>query len=497
MTKFFPKTSVVLLTSLLVLLLGAMAVAQTKLEKLPYSGAVLTKRAIDAGRITFPSRGYVNQGPANLTCSPAPCLLPNVDAAEGGTNPVNEDPIATDPNNSLRFITAGNDYNCGSLQGFFATTDGGTTFHRNCLGVLAGKSGAGDPAVAYDLNGTIYVTGIDLAGSVGQIVLASSTDGGVTLSAPHSAVKTTFSNGLTDKEWMEVDTTPSSPFKNTIYISLTDFNNLNNNSQITVSRSTDGGATFKTVKVGAQGVFPVVHQFSDLAIGKDGAVYVSYIECTGNGPTSDCGGTVASILVSKSTDGGATWSTPVVATTVNMADDTCGAFYGCLPNTSERLSNIPVIAIDNSTGPRAGTLYMAFYNNLSSQLSVRIISSTDGGATWSAQRRVSPASVTHDQFFPWINISASGLVGVTMLDRRDDPGNVNYNAYFALSQDGTTFVNRKLSTATSIPTNDGFGGTFMGDYTGNAWSGKTLYQSWMDTRSGVSQDEVGGIIAPR
>jgi hypothetical protein len=44
----------------------------------------------------------------------------------------------------------------------------------------------------------------------------------------------------------------------------------------------------------------------------------------------------------------------------------------------------------------------------------------------------------------------------------------------------------------SNPFNDGFGGSFMGDYTGNIWSETTLFASWTDTRSGIAQDEVGG-----
>ena len=43
---------------------------------------------------------------------------------------------------------------------------------------------------------------------------------------------------------------------------------------------------------------------------------------------------------------------------------------------------------------------------------------------------------------------------------------------------------------------DGFGGGFMGDYTGNAWDAakQTLFASWSDTRNGTdTQDEVGGL----
>jgi hypothetical protein len=466
------------------------------LERLPYSGGVLMARAISAGRVHLPAaRIAPSVATPALTCSPAPCVLPNVDAAEGGTNPVNEDPIAVNPNNASQWITGGNDYNCPSLQGFFATSDNGSTFTRTCMATLAGKVGAGDPALGYDLSGNVYIAGIDANGSftTSQIAISKSTDGGLTFGAPHVAVSS-LSGGFADKEWMEIDTNSSSPFAGSIYISLTDFAS-NNNSQITVSHSTDGGATFSTVKVGAVGVFPNVNQFSDLAVAKDGTVYVSYINCTANGAAGDCGGTSTKLQVAKSTDGGVTWTTPVTAATVTLAPDACFcAFYGSLPNTSERMSDIPVIAVDNSSGASSGKLYMAFYHWTGTFMSVRVITSTDGGATWSSQSSV--ATNTHDQFLPWINVSSTGFVAVTFLDRRNDAANVNYQAFAALSKNGTTWVNKKIATAVSNPFNDGFGGGFMGDYTGNAWNGKSILASWMDTRSGVSQDEVGGITLP-
>jgi hypothetical protein len=48
----------------------------------------------------------------------------------------------------------------------------------------------------------------------------------------------------------------------------------------------------------------------------------------------------------------------------------------------------------------------------------------------------------------------------------------------------------------SNPNLDGFGGTFMGDYTGNAIAGTTFISSWMDMHNGTNaQDWVGGILA--
>ncbi len=491
-------TILLTLGSLLAVVAGGAQRNPAVLERLPYSGGVLMARAIAAGRVHLPAARITSPGavPAE-SCSPAPCVLPNVDASEGGSNPVNEDPIAVNPNNSSQWITGGNDYNCGSVQGFFATSDNGSTFTRNCLKTLTSKVGAGDPVVGYDLTDNVYIGGIDANSSftTGQIVIAKSTDGGVTFPAPHAAVSS-LSGGLTDKEWMEVDTNTSSPFAGDIYISLTDFA-PSNASQITVSHSTDGGATFHTVKVGTAANIPAVNQFTDLAVAKDGTVYVSYINCPGTGSTGDCGGTTSTILVSKSTDGGVTWSTPVRAATIKLAPDTCGAYYGCLPNTFERVSDIPVIAVDDSAGATAGRVYIAFYTWTGAFMSVRVTSSKDGGATWSAQVPVAPPSDIHDQFFPWVNVDSRGLVGVTFLDRRNDTSNLKYQAFVAISKNGgASFINKSIATVQSNPNNDGFGGGFMGDYTGNAWNGKSLLASWMDTRTNVSQDEVGGLTLP-
>jgi hypothetical protein len=201
------------------------------------------------------------------------------------------------------------------------------------------------------------------------------------------------------------------------------------------------------------------------------------------------------MFASKSTDGGTTWSTPVTIVSANLAPDTCGAYYGCLPNTFERVSNIPVIAIDNSTGANAGHLYVIYYNWTGTQLKVYVTHSTNGGTTWSAGVPVAPASATHDQFFAWLNVAANGDIGATWLDRRNDPNNLLYDSYLGGSANGgASFpLNAKLTSVMSNTNDDGFGGGFMGDYTGNTIAGSTLYASWMDMRNGsFSQDYVGG-----
>lgn len=464
-----------------------------QLEKSPLSGGVLMARAIRAGKIDL--KGLAPAGkPPVLKCSPAPCSLPNVQASEGG-QPVDETPISVDPNNSKHVITAGNDYNCSTLTGYYASTNGGKKWTATCGTLATGASGGdGDPVVGWDLNGIAYRGGIDATSDgLSEIVVGHSVDNGKTWTTPVVAAKT--SDIFFDKEWLEVDTNVGSPRKNNLYLSITEFYS-NNDSQIGVSTSTDGGATWTLVNADTRQVYPDIDQFSDMAVGKDGTVYLSWMRCTANGPSGDCGGTTASMYSSKSTDGGATWSKAVKIGTAALAPDNCGAFYGCLPNTSERISNIPVIAIDNSSGAFSGKLYVTDYNWTGTYMKVQVASSTNGGKKWSKPVGVAPESDKHDQFFPWINVSSTGLVGATWLDRRNDSANINYDAFGGASSDGgATYPNLQLSTVSSNPFNDGFGSGFMGDYTGNAWAGNTLFASWSDTRSGSdTQDEVGGLI---
>jgi len=471
----------------------ANAQAPIILPNTPESTSVLVGKAIHSGAIQLPQSVETFSLLPALTCSPVPCVLPNVQAS-GGTNIANEDPIASNPTNSAQLLTGANDYSCTtSLQGFYASSDGGSTWTRTCLPAISGGSGLGDPSVGYDRLGNTFAGGIQ-ASSQQDIVISKSTNNGTTWGTPAIAVTPTISGGATDKEWLQVDTTSTSPHANCLYVSNTQFDSTFTKTQISVSHSCDHGATWKIVTVDPV-QSSVIDQFSDLAIGKDGSVYVSWQRCPPTGPAGDCGGTTASMMISKSTDGGNTWSSPVTMVTTNLAPDACGcAYYGSLPNTNERVSNIPAIGIDNSSGKNAGHLYVVYYNWTGTQLKVLVSHSTNG-TTWSAGVPVAPSSATHDQFFPWLSVAANGEVAVTWLDRRNDPANLKYDVYATGSTSGGTgfLGDIKLTSVMSNPLDDGFGGGFMGDYTGNTIAGSTLYASWMDMREGsFSQDYVGG-----
>jgi hypothetical protein len=203
------------------------------------------------------------------------------------------------------------------------------------------------------------------------------------------------------------------------------------------------------------------------------------------------------MLISRSTDGGDTWSNASLIHRVELAPGACGVF-GCLPNTNEPVNDYPVIAIDNSSGRDSGRLYVADYT-YAAHMEVEFALSRDGGLSWSRPVGVAGPSATHDQFFPWLNVSNDGVVGVTWMDRRNDPLNVSYEEFGAVSTDGgkTFSTNYQLAPQPSNPDNDGLGGIFMGDYSGNAWSGEKLYATWTDTSDGqTARAVVGGLEVP-
>jgi hypothetical protein len=466
----------------------------------PLSSGPLIAAGLRTGQIRFvprPWRGTLFQ---DLTCTPAPCVFANVQAS-GGSAPANETPVVANPKKPTHLLAGANDYSCSSsLAGFYGSTNGGSTFTRTCATLVpGGSSGGGDPVVGYDLKSDAYRGSISfLSTGPWAIGVSKSINNGATWSPAVLAVPSLIggTSGASDKPWMEVDTSRTSRWPNWIYISATQFNQSNNDTEISVSHSTDGNGTWTSTSVIPVSHFPVINQFSDLAITKDGTVYVSWMQCSATGVSSDCGGTVAHMLVSKSNDGGNTWSAPVKVHKVTLAPDRGCCYYGAVPGTSERLSNIPVIASDNSTGPNAGALYITDYTYTHGYTKVQVTKSIDGGAHWSKAIGVAPASNHHDQFFPWINVSATGAVGVTWMDRRNDPSNLSYEEFGAVSTDGgVTYPNTQIATNPSNPNNDGFGGTFIGDYTGNAWAGKALYATWTDTSNGSSdQDMLGGLL---
>ncbi len=411
-----------------------------------------------------------------VVCSPAPCTLPNVQVSRSKVSATASN-LATNPNNPLQMIIGVEAPGCLADGGTYSTSDGGSTWTKSCLPQLDPIYVDGTPSLVYDNHGVVHAltTLFNLDDGEDPTYESHSTDNGLTWSALTLAVPTVpFSVSALDHA--VADNSPASPFAGRIYASVQQYRSPL--ASVTVSRSTDGGATWRLALAATlpktQGLFS--EGFSHLAVGKDGTVYLAWM-ASDNGTFSP-----NNMMFAKSTDGGVTWSTPVLvysATAVNS-----------LPNTSIFLPDSPVIAVDTSGGAFSGRLYMTFFNFTGAFMQVLVTQSADGGSTWSTPVPVAPPTATRDQFLPWISVGPDGSASVTWLDRRDDPANVSYRTYLAFSKDGGVSWGRNipLAKAMSQPTN--------GDHFAvNAWVGSTLFAVWPSMKTGGSLQEVlGGFI---
>jgi hypothetical protein len=105
-------------------------------------------------------------------------------------------------------------------------------------------------------------------------------------------------------------------------------------------------------------------------------------------------------------------------------------------------------------GP-SGALYLVYADPVQGRgFDVLLTKSSNGGATWSAPIRLNDDSGTADQFHPTLSVAAGAggdVVTVSFYDRRDDPANCLAHVYATRSTNGgaTWSANAKLTTASS------------------------------------------------
>ncbi|HTA23296.1 MAG TPA: sialidase family protein [Terriglobales bacterium] len=428
-----------------------------------------------------------------LSCSPAPCVIPPTQLSFG-PDIVADAPVVADPSNPEHLIVGGNDSNCprqDGVLGFFLTSDGGSNWSNLVCMVPLFHGNAEyipdfSPILAYDRNGVAYIGGfyLDDSGetSFGFEGFEKSSDG-ITWSTPAPALARR--NHVPYDCWMAADTSVSSPFANSVYVScVMDSLVPPYTIQMLVAHSNDGGATWEQVNVVPPRVTFDTYDYTAMTVGKDGTVYLAWQFCNTD---NACDNGPVYMVFSKSSDGGNTWSKPNVIAPVTLVYP--------LPNTQNiRDENTPAIGVDNSTGPHSGNLYVVMYNWTGTFMQVQVVRSTDGGNTWSKPVPVAPG-FTHDQFFPWLSVSPTGLVGVSWLDRRNDPNNTNYQAFATVSADGGRSFQPGVELTPNFSDPNKGGVDWIGDYTGDTWDGPNYFvAAWMDnSNSQYMQDFVGGI----
>ncbi|HSO73300.1 MAG TPA: hypothetical protein VLU47_00555, partial [Blastocatellia bacterium] len=165
-----------------------------------------------------------------------------------------------------------------------------------------------------------------------------------------------------------------------------------------------------------------------------------------------------------------------------------------------RMNSFPVIDVDRSNGPNRGMIYITWAesrNGLDADVFVLKLTPPKGGRPQiGLPVRVNTGRVGTDQFFPWLSVDpASGDLNVVFYDSRNDPGSQLINMYNARSTDGGASFseNTRVSGVSSdplvqAPVRGSTGAAIgIGDYIAvTAARGKT-HMMWTDTRNGKQE----------
>jgi hypothetical protein len=371
----------------------------------------------------------------------------------------NETTIIASPANPQVLVGGWNDYfnvNPGqnTVIGYGWSSDGGQTWQssRVDFSTLPSSQSTGDPALTADSQGNIYLGILAYSGTASGILVAKSTDGGATFAEP-----VRLDNGG-DKEFLTVDLA-----NDNVYVVWE--NGSMTGQTIFFSKSTDLGESYTPRQAisnsasGGNGAYP--------AVGPDGEIYVVWSNFS------------TTLWFDRSLDQGNTWL-PTDIAAVTGIDKPRDPLQGGFRNPM-----IPAIAVDRTTGPNRGRIYIVWPDERFGDPDTLISWSDDKGDTWSAPLRVNDDAVGNDadQFFPWVATDDNGHVHVTFLDRREDPDGLLLAMYLATSTDGGVSFGPNIRISDGIYGPSNFG--FLGDYTGAAVSGANkIHPLWPDGRFG-------------
>ena len=438
-----------------------------------------------------------------------------------GRRTQNEPSVAVDPRNPAIVVAGSNDY-CAEIQngsgnvwaGYYRSITGGSTWSNSLvpgypadtspLGVASPAHGscaaAGDPTQSFDGEGHLYYGFICFNRAKptnGSIYVARYDDDGATYIRTVRVERGTPSVwGLfQDKINIVVDQSTATPTAGNVYVAWARYAGQAANNVILFSRSTDGGQSFSRPISLTEG--HAEEQFADMAVGPNGAVYVTYREIAHQKSTEN------RIRIVRSTDGGQSFSLPVTVAPIAPFDstdfgpDSCGDGPFACPSglTYARFSSLSAVAADST-----GVHLVWSARKVGGQAKIFFRNSPDG-ISWPTPAGTLDAITTGHQFFPDI-ASGSGTLSVVFQDSRADgayspdlpPGNTaggvnsgnGVHAFVARSTSGgSSWTETPVSTAGSNPNwevRSGMRAPFFGDYNYASMAGSAARAVWTDTR---------------
>lgn len=356
------------------------------------------------------------------------------------------------------------------FTGFSTSADGGNTWNDGGTLPTSATGDVGDPVLARDnVSGDIYLATLQFSGN--GLGVFKSTNNGATWGAPTQGAP--GATGFQDKEWIAVDNFSGAGQRN-VYMAYRDFAA---GGGMRFTRSTDFGATFSPspgllLKTGGQGAYVVVspdhsvnyfwydsgtprtiktRKSTDQGVTFAAEITVTNLTSTGtngdltlpagfrsssfpsvgvnsvsghlyvvyNDPTAASGGDRGNIKFVKSTDGGATWSTPMI-----INDD-----------VTTRAQYIPSIAVK----PDGSGLAVTWYDNRNDPANLNIerwgVTATISGSTvtFGSNFRISP------QFTPVFGVDPS--VNATYMGDYDmmASDNTYFHTLWGDNRDNATF----------------------------------------------------------
>ena len=400
--------------------------------------------------------------------------FPNINVTKATGNHA-EGTITVDPSNPLRLFAACNAPGVGLFTS--VSTDGGVTWTGKTVfdtepprGTPGLPAACCDPSAAFDRFGNLFLAyAHDQAEGV-EVALSS--DGGQTWTSAASF------EGQLDQP--TVTTGPDS-----VWVTF----------QRNGSVAAAGAPLSGPGAVGTFGLHKVpggrAANFGDVAIGAGGQVAVTYQQGRRIGVSVDPDGL-----------GPAPFGKRVTAATTHV-----GGFDGIPAQTPRGIDAEAALAFDRSAGSGfTGRLYLLYTDENpdgSNNTDLVLRYSPDNGRTWSAPARVGSDPGLAGQFLPRMAADdTTGELAFSWYDTRQDPGPADTNGkpdddvlYYAArarpAADGV-LLGADAQVSQGASNSEGADNSIdLGDYTGLAFLGGTLYPLWADNSNSTSDNPDG------